>query len=215
MAEIRRIDRQPIRLKKLFGEKADSQTPEGAGRLQYKRSPNEEYTFENGRVLINGMDVLSMIDGDTVDIELLVKLVGAVDDYRRRVWSEYGTSHRDFNAMTQGLLEKSMNKLGHSYEVMTGGIRVHFNGGRLWINDIDPKVVLALFLSNPTEDRGRYLQSIQMKLALILEGKAGNGHSHVVMEEAKRLFIQVAKAFESAQAFGAPPLLTAFNSMDR
>lgn len=215
MAEIRRIGRDPIRLKKLFGEKADSQTPEGASRLLYKRSPNEEYTFENGRLLLNGMDLLSMIDGENVDIELLVKLVGAVDDYRRTVWSEYGTSHRDFNAMTQGILEKSMNKLGHSYEVMTGGIRVHFNGDRLWINDIDPKVVLALFLSNPTEERGRYLQSIQMKLALILEGKAGNGHSHVVMEEAKRLFVQVSKAFENAQAARTPPLLANFNPVGR
>ncbi|MBI4224494.1 MAG: hypothetical protein HY609_06125, partial [Deltaproteobacteria bacterium] len=145
--------------------------------------------------------------------ELLVGLTGAIDEYRRFVWTNHGTQLRDFNALTQGILEKSMNKLGFAYEEMTGGIRVAYNKGRLWINDIDPKVVLALFLSNPTLERRQYLKSIQTKLALILEGRAGNGHSHGILEEAKRLFVQISKAFENTPAANPPPLLAAAYDM--
>ena len=215
MSEIRRVGRQPIGLKKLFKEKSIFAPVEGRQHLPYRRSPDEEYTFENGRILINGMDILSMIEGEEVDVELLVGLVGAVDEYRRVAWERYGTSRRDFNAQTQAILEKGMNKLGATYETMTGGVRVHFTGGRLWINDIDPKVVLALFLSNPTEERGKYLKSIQTKLALILEGKIGNAHSHAITDEARLIFVQITKAMENAQAGHTPPLLAAVHNMDR
>jgi len=213
MSEIRRIRRQSIRLKKLFKDKADGFSPEGHVRLPFKRSLHEEYTFEDSRVLINGMDILSMIEGEKVDVELLDKLVCGVDAYRRYVWSKFGTDKKDFNAQTQGILEKGMNKLGLAYSEMSGGIRARLNGGRLWINDIDPKVVLVLFLSNPTNERRRYLKSIQMKLALILEGRAGNGHSRGILDSAKQLFTQIHKAMENTPSANPPPLLAAASNM--
>lgn len=209
MSEIRRVDQGRIRFRGIFKDRTESQaTPQEEARLFFRRSPNEDYTFENGRVLINGMDVLSLIEGDDIDIELLVNLIGAIDEYRREVWDRYGTKHKSFNEQTQGILERALHKLSASYEGMTGGVRVRLIGGRLWINDIDPRVVLTLFLSNPTEERRRYLQSISTKLALILEGKIGNDYSHAVVEEAKGLFVQITKAFENTEA-SVPPLLLA------
>lgn len=213
MVDFPKIRRQTIRLKRLFKEKAGSYTPEGLGRLLFRRSPKEEYSFEQGRLLLNGIDLLSLIDDSEIDCELLINLVGAVDEYRRHVWSEYGTRQKDFNALTQGFLEKGMNKLGQTYEAVSGGIRIHFNQGRLWINDIDPKVVLALFLSNPTEERRKYLQSVQTKLALILEGRVGKSHSHGVLEEAKRIFVQIGKAMENTPSASCTPLLAGGYSM--
>ena len=215
MSEMRRVDQGRIRFRGIFKDKTESRTPQEEARLFFKRSPNEDYTFENGRILINGMDVLSLIEGEETDIELLVNLTGAIDEYRREVWERYGTKYKGFNGQTQAILEKALNKLGASYEGMTGGVRVQMIGGRLWINDIDPRVVLALFLSNPTEERGRYLKSIQTKLALILEGKIGNGHSHAIVEEAKGLFVQITKSIENAQAGGPTPLLTAVPNFAR
>lgn len=208
MSEIRRVDQGRIRFRGIFKDRTESQaTPQEEARLFFKRSPNEDYTFENGRVLINGMDVLSLMEDEEVEIELLVNLTGAIDEYRREVWERYGTKYKSFNGQTQGILEKALYKLSHSYEGMTGGVRVRLIGGRLWINDIDPRVVLTLFLSHPTEERGRYLQSIHTKLALILEGKLGYGHSHAIVDEAKGLFVQISKAFENAEASRSTPLL--------
>lgn len=213
MVDFPKIRRQTIRLKGLFKERADGYSREGLDRLLFRRSPKEEYTFEQGRLLLNGIDLLSLIDGSEIDNELLINLVGAVDEYRRHVWNEYGTRQKDFNALTQGFLEKGMNQLGQSYEAMSGGIRIHFNNGRLWINDIDPKVVLALFLSNPNEERRKYLQSVQTKLALILEGRVGKSHSHGVLEEAKRIFVQIARAMENTPSPHCTPLLAAGYAM--
>lgn len=213
MVDFPKIRQGRIRFRRLFDRADARQTPPNDFRLIFRRSPHEEYTYEEGRIFINGMDVLSLIEGEKPDIELLVNLTGAIDEYRRYVWANHGTRLRDFNALTQGILEKSMNKLSFAYEEMTGGIRVAYNNGRLWINDIDPKVVLSLFLSHPTLERRQYLKSIQTKLALILEGRAGNGHSHGILAEAKRLFVQISRAFENTPAANPPPLLAAAYDM--
>lgn len=216
MAEIRRVGRDTIRFRRLSKDKAESfALPQENFSLPFRRSPQETYTFESGRVLLNGMDVLSLVEGKETDIELLVNITGAVDEYRREVWSRFTTKRRDFNALTQAILEKAMTKLGIAYESMAGGVRVNLSGGRLWINDIDPKVVLTLFLSHPTEERKRYLKSIQMKLALILEGKIGNAHSHGVLEEARGIFVQIEKALENQAASSLPPLLADSYPLDR
>lgn len=209
MVDFPRIRRQTIRLKGLFKEKAGLPFPEGDPRLTFRRSPYEEVTFDNGRIHVNGMEVRSLFGDGEVDVGLLAGLVGLVHEYRHYVWNRFGTDNKSFNGETQAVLEVGMNKLGAAYETMTGGVKLHFNHGRLWINDIDPKVVLALFLSHPTEERRKYLQSLQTKLALILEGRAGKAHAHGVLEEAKRIFVQISKAMENTPSAHSTPLLAA------
>lgn len=215
MSEIRRVRYNSIRPKKLSNDRTGSASSQpDVGRLGYKKAPQEEYTFENGRVLLNGVDVLTLVDSDA-EVSIWAGLASAVDEYRKTVWLRYGTDWRDFNGQTQAILDKLLNKLTHAYEEMTGGIRVQLHGGRLWINDIDPKVVLALFLSNPTEERRRYLQSIQTKLALILEGKVGKAHSNGVVEESRNIFRQIHQALENSPSHSSPPLLAVVNNLDR
>lgn len=221
MSDIPRIRRERVRLKEILKDRAGSSSPEDIGqyRLLFRRSPDEELTFDEGRIKLNEKDVMEWVeeaaDGKRIDVALCSGLLGVVDEYRRHVWSKYGTDNRDFNAQAQGLLEGLMTRLGSAYDQMSGGIRVQLFGGKLWINDIDPKVVLVLFLSNPTQERRRYLESIQTKLALILEGKAGKSSSHGVMEEAKRIYHQIFEALENESASRPPLLLAAVNDLGR
>ena len=216
MNDIRRVRYNSIRLKKLFKDRTgSSESHSDVHRLGYKRSPQEEYTFENGRILLNGTDVLHLIDGSGLEIALWAGLASAIDEYRKQVWLHYGVEWPDFNGQTQAILDKLLNKLAHAYEETTGGIRVQLHGDRLWINDIDPKVVLALFLSNPTEERRRYLESIQTKLALILEGKVGTSHSNGILEETRKLFRQVRQVLENTPSSYSPPLLAVVGHLDR
>lgn len=213
--DIRDIRSNPARLRKILKEQGGSAEAAAPHNLSYRPSPHEEYTFENGRIFLNGMDLLAMVDGNGMDVELMACLTGALDEYRRAVWDRFGTNFKPFNATTQGLLEKLFGKLGSAYDSMTGGIRVQFQGGRLWINDIDPKVVLALFLSNPTDERRRYLKGMQTKLALILEGKAAKSSTHAVLEEAQRIFVQIVKSLENTAPAHSTPLLAAVNDSSR
>lgn len=211
---IKDIRLNAVRLRKILKEGTGSQSqPQTSERLEYRPSSYEEYSFESGRVMLNGMDVLALIDGAKADVELLSCLAGAIDEYRRIVWDRYGTQFRNFNAQTQGILERLLNKMNQTYEEMSGGIRIQCQGGRVWINDIDPKVVLTLFLSNPNEERRSYLKSIQIKLNLILEGKAGKSTSHGVLEEIKRLHLTISAALQNAADPHTTPLLAAIHHL--
>lgn len=205
-----------IKFRKIFGGKAESSPSDSeVYHLPFRRSPKEEYRFENGKILLNGTDVSGMINGTETDISFLVGLSAGIEEYRNTVWIRYGTDKRDFNGQAQGLLEKLLGKLGHFYEETTGGLKVQLQGGRLWINDIDPKVVLALFLSNPNDDRRRYLESIQAKVGLILQGKAGKSHSDGVVQEAKRIFHQIETALQNQASPSHPPLLAGIHPLGR
>ncbi|MDO8527540.1 MAG: hypothetical protein Q7T03_07635 [Deltaproteobacteria bacterium] len=215
--DIPRIRQNTIRLKKLFrGEKAtEAEGQEESLCLPYRRSNDEEYTFKDGHILLNGTDLEGLIDDPEKDIGFWIGLSSALDEYRRTVWSRYGVQHRGFNGKMQSLLDKLLNKLTHAYEEMTGGIRVLMQGGRLWINDIDPKVVLALFMSNPTEERRLYLESIRNKLALILAGKVGKSSNHAIVEEARRIHFQIQGALENQPSHSSVPLLPAVGDLGR
>ncbi len=192
-----------LRLRKLFSGKTDKADDplnpfEEAQnyRLPFKRTPYEEYTLDDGQICLNGIQVSSLIDTHETDIPLWTGLVAGVQEYRNAVWLRYGTNKPHFNAQAQGLLEKLLNKLTHVYEEMTGGIKVQLQGDKLWINDIDPKVVLNLFLSNPNEERRRYLTSIQTKLGLILAGKTLKSPPDGVLQVAKRMYHQIETALQ-------------------
>lgn len=211
------IRTNPIRLRKIFKEKTgrESSKANDTKCLRFKRTDYEDYTFEEGKILLNGHDVEELVDKSGTDVRLWDNLASTVDAYRKHVWTEYGAEQRDFNGKAQALLEKLLNKLTHTYDTMSGGLRVQLHGTRLWINDIDPKVVLNLFLSNPCEERRRYLESIQTKLALILAGKVGKSCSHGVLEEATRVYQQIHQALENSPSARSIPLLAAVSGLDR
>lgn len=178
-------------------------------RLSYQPNDQEHYTFEEGRLLLNGTDLGHLVEQEDVQIELLACLAGAIDEYRRKVWDRYGTEFRSFNAATQGLLSLISGKLGQTYEALSAGLKIRYQNGRLWINDIDPKVVLSLFLSNPTRERRGYLRGLSSKLALILEGKAGSALSDGVLQAVRRLFVQISKSLHETKMDDGVPLLAA------
>lgn len=177
--------------------------------LSYRPNQQEHYTFEQGRLLLNGTDLEHLVEEEEVQVVLLACLAGAVDEYRHKVWNLYGTDFRRFNEVTQGLLGRISEKLGQSYQAISVGLKIRHQNGRLWINDIDPKVVLTLFLSAPTKERRGYLQGVYSKLALILEGKAGSSLSNGVLQSVQRLFIQVSKALHETKMDDGVPLLAA------
>ena len=149
MSFTQRIQRNTIRLKEIFKGKTDDSQSEYARRLVlFRRNNDEAYTFEEGHILLNGeSDILAMVDDPTVNTEWLVNMASAVYEYRRTAWSVYGTENRNFNGQTQAILEKILGRLSTNYEEMSAGIKVQLHGKTLWLNDIDPNVVLSSFLT--------------------------------------------------------------------
>ncbi len=161
----------------------------------YRRSPMEEYTFDGGSILLNQVPVQNLLEGNETEIQLWSGLAGALEEFRRKVY-EQNAETSEFKGQVQALLDIIMGKMMHAYEEITGGVRVSNQGGRFWVNNIDPRAVLTLFLSNPTEKRRCYLEGVLHKLALILEGKAGRKNSHGILAQARALYQDIHDALQ-------------------
>lgn len=205
MSELR-IKNHPIRIgrffKDLVSSPRSSQTP-----FVYQRSPHERYTFEGGEILLNSLNVESLIDSG-VDISLWVGLASAIEEFRKEVWAKCGNQYGEFNARAQAVLDKILGKMTRVYEEVTGGLRLQILGGKVWINNIDARAVLVLFLARPDEKRRRYLASVALKLGLILEGRTGNslnGHG----ESVRKLYQEIQEALSETAHSLDRPFLTA------
>ena len=209
-----RIRSNPIRIDRLF--RGGSEGVASISPRVYQRSPGERYTFENGQIRLNGIPLSNLIAGeageDRPDISLLAGLASAIDEYRKEVWKKEGKHYAAFNGAAQGLLDLIGGRMLHVYEEVTGGVRLQMANGRLWINRIDPRAVLTLFLANPTEERQKYLKSFLYKLDLILAGKIGNPRSRGIFSAAQQLREDILQALDLHAAPIHRPLLAAATS---
>ena len=209
-----RIRSNPIRIDRLF--RGGSEGVASISPRVYQRSPGERYTFENGQIRLNGIPLSNLIAGETgedrPDISLLAGLASAIDEYRKEVWKKEGKHYADFNGVAQGLLDLIGGRMLHVYEEVTGGVRLQMANGRLWINRIDPRAVLTLFLANPTEERQKYLKGFLYKLDLILAGKIGNPRSRGIFSAAHQLREDILQALDLHAAPVRRPLLAAATS---
>lgn len=202
-----RIRHNSIRIGQIFKEKTGSGEASHNPRV-YQRSPGERYTFD-GEIRLNGMPVAALLAGDDTNIALWAGLASAIDEYRKEVWEHDSKQYSEFNGQAQGLLDLIGGKMLKVYESVTGGIRWHLSGGHLWINNINPRAVLVLFLSHPTDDRRRFLRSYLYKLDLILSGKVGNAKSYAALDQARQLREEIADALGAHAASGGVRLLSA------
>ena len=209
-----RIRNNPIRIDRLF--RGGSEGVASISPRVYQRSPGERYTFENGQIRLNGIPLSNLIAGeageDRPDISLLAGLASAIDEYRKEVWKKEGKHYAAFNGAAQGLLDLIGGRMLHVYEEVTGGVRLQMANGRLWINRIDPRAVLTLFLANPTEERQKYLKGFLYKLDLILAGKIGNPRSRGIFSAAQQLREDILQALDLHAAPVRRPLLAAATS---
>lgn len=161
----------------------------------YRRSAMEEYTFDGGAVLLNQVPVRDLLEGHETEIQLWAGLAQALEEFRRKVYEQHAETS-EFLGQVQSLLDTIMGKMTHAYEEITGGVRVSNMDGRFWVNNIDPRAVLTLFLSHPSDKRRCYLEGVLHKLALILEGKAGRKNSHGILAQVRALYQDIHDALQ-------------------
>lgn len=201
-----KIRSSSARIGQIFKEQPNGTTSSTSPHI-YKRSAFEEYRFDGSQILLNEMPLQRLLEGDKVEIQLWAGLASALEEFRRKVYADNAETP-DFNAQVQVLLDVIMGKMTHAYEEVTGGVRVARTEGRFWVNNIDPRAVLTLFLSNPTEKRRQYLEGVLAKLVLILEGKVGRSHAHGIMAQVRALHQDIQDALYNSQS-SHPLLLSA------
>jgi len=208
MSMTSKINFRSSRIRGLF--KGDLSSTISANPHVYRRSAFEEYQFNGSEILLNGVPVQQLLKGDEIEVQLWAGLAAALEEFRRKVREENAETS-DFNGQVEALLNIIMGKMTRAYDEVTGGVRVQTADGRFWVNNIDPRAVLTLYLSNPTEKRRCYLEGVLKKLGLILEGKVGRSQAHGILAQARALYRDIYEALCHA-APSRPLLLTASSS---
>ena len=159
----------------------DSSAPSQAQELfdpsfSFSPEPQEHWTFEDSRIVLNGEDASELIDHHRDDIGFLSGFSGGLELYRRHVGEGSGEQRGKFFGVVQGLQEKIHRRLTGIYETLTSGVHVELSSGQLWINNIDVRAVMSLYRLRPTQKARVFLRGVRHKLALIL-GRGTDRHA--------------------------------------
>lgn len=173
----------------------------------YDPSEDEQWRFEDGRVIFNGEDVETYVNGHGNDTRVLLGLTQGLHRYRHFVWERGGKTHAAFNGSVEALQNKIVMRLGTLYDGITSGLHIEMANGRLWLNNIDVRKVITYYHLKPTQKVHRYLMGLRDKLGLILSRRSDSHGKDGITDEVWRLFQELTTFVERAP--GDTPCLPA------
>ena len=134
-----------------------------------------QWTFEEGRVYIEGQDVNEVIN-ETQDLSIWLGVIGGLTDYKTFVLARTRSPSQvmGFCSVADAMLEKLMGKLRKFYDDKLFGLSWKLRRGELIINGININSFLALYEQRKTDKAKRFLLSIRDKLQMILSNRQGN-----------------------------------------
>ena len=169
-------------------------------RLTFCPEKDEKWTFESEHIYFNDYDVNELINGNSNDIRCLCGLSSAIDQYRQFVWKKGGKSAGKFNGIVNALLEKILGRLSSIYDGLFRGLRFEYTSGDFWINGVNIRTVLRLYMIKPTEKARRYLLGLKNKLGLILSPRNGSARYDGIKPAAEELFNEISLILDQVPA---------------
>lgn len=175
--------------------------------LTFQPEPDEKWTFEEGRkICINGEDVAEAVRTGNNDVRLLVGVSHGLSAYQQHVWGRGGKGNADFNGTVAALQSTIVGRMSNLYDGLTGGVHFEAVGEDFWVNNVNIRSVLHLYLQRPTDAGRRYLEGLREKLALILSRRQSSTRYDAVHGQAERLYQEVSMVLECAPPPGPPRL---------
>ena len=149
------------------------------------------WSFEGGRVLIDGYDASLIVTHDPSDATSWMGLAEGLTEYRKRVscLDREKNQFLKFEAAIESLLAKILGRLKKVYDQKISGISWNLENGQLILNGINIRSFLALYRLRKTDKAVRFLRGLKQKLALILENRQespDNERIHDVVEDLYR-----------------------------
>jgi hypothetical protein len=149
------------------------------------------WTFSNGKVLINDLDVNKLITQTHPDIAYWVGLADGLSEYRKKV-SALGKDSDQFgrlDAVVEALLGKILGCLKKTYDQKMSGLSWTLQNGQLILNGINIRSFLALYRLRKTDKARKFLKGLREKLVLLMENRQESpdyDRIHDVVEELHR-----------------------------
>lgn len=168
--------------------------------LTFSPQRDERWTYEEGRVFLNDVDVREVMCEGTNNIGVLCGLSQGLCEYQQHVWEKGGKEFAKFNGTVSCLQDTISGRLGTIYDGLTGGVRFECNGEDFWINNVNVKSVLNLYRIKPTDKARRYLYGLKEKLGLILSRRQSSTRYDGVHDRARQLYSEIGSALEFVPA---------------
>jgi hypothetical protein len=175
--------------------------------LTFSPAPDERWTYEEGRgLMLNGESVKEMVRDSGGDVRTLCGLSQGLSEYQQFVWGRGGKDRANFNGQVHALQDVIMGRLGSLYDGLTGGVHFEWRGDEFWVNNVNIRSVIKLYMSRPTETSRRYLEGLKQKLSLILSKQHSSTKYDAVQGEAGRLFNEISMVLQCVPATSVPRL---------
>ncbi|MDO8462557.1 MAG: hypothetical protein Q7S98_06870 [Deltaproteobacteria bacterium] len=159
----------------------------------------QRWTFNNGRVYLEGHDVGSLIADGKLGVSYWVAIAEGLNDYKKKV----GTSAREvigfakFAALIDALLEKILGQMRKNYNEKIFGLKWQLQDGQFILNGINVRSFLALYRLRKTEKAKRFLKGLRGKLASIQGGARGNSDYEKVQDVVDDLVQEIDETLEN------------------
>lgn len=164
--------------------------------LTFSPQKDEKWTYQDNRVYLNDTEVREIIHENPNDAGVLSGLSQGLSEYQQYIWSRGGKEFGRFNGTIASLQDTCLGRLGTIYDGLTVGIRFECVGDDFWINNVNVRQVLGLYVQHPTDKARRYLLSIQQKLDLILSRQHSSTRYDGIHARARQLYLEVSSALE-------------------
>lgn len=174
--------------------------------LTFNPAPDERWTYKDGTILLNEMDVKELVRESSNEVGILCGVSHGLNDYQQFVWSRGGKSNADFNGLVNSVQHTIQGRLLNLFDGLTGGLHFEWLGRDFWINNVNVRSVIKLYMIRPTEAARTYLEGLRDKVGLILARRRASTRYDGVYEGAKELFEEIDIVLKTVSPAGPPRL---------
>jgi len=174
--------------------------------LTFNPSPDERWTYRDGAILLNDMDVKEIVRESGNEVGVLCGVSHALNDYQHFVWSKGGKGNAPFNGLVNSVQHTIQGRLINLFDGLTGGIHFEWLGEDFWINNVNVRSVIKLYMLRPTEAARAYLEGLRDKVGLILSRRNASTRYDAVYDEAQQLYDEIDIVLQTVSPAGVPRL---------
>ncbi len=151
------------------------------------------WSFNEGKVCVDGRDVSRLISDKPGDIGYWMGLAEGLHEYRKRISQaarEIDQFTR-FEAVIEALMGKILARLKKVYDQKLSGISWSLQNGQLILNGINIRSFLALYRIRKTDKAKKFLRGLKTRMAVLLENRRESPDNERIREILEDLFREI------------------------
>ena len=147
-----------------------------AGAIRAFKRSGQTWSFEDGRIYVDGYDVGELVAEDEATVGTLVGLASGLDDYKKVVQDkpQRVSGAPKFLALVDALLERILGKVKRIYDEKMFGLSWQLEGSELIVNGVNITSFLALYRVRKTEKARNFLKGLRKKIETLISNPAGS-----------------------------------------